>query len=165
MADEHSFDIGCDVDFQEVLNAVNQANKEIEQRFDFKGSVSKIDFNKGEKEITVISDNEGKLKSVQEILLSKLVKRNVSTKALIFGNIEKASGNTVRQKITFQQGIPQDKAKEIVKIIKDSKIKVTASINEDKVRVKGKKIDDLQEVIKLIKSKDLGIEIQFSNYR
>jgi uncharacterized protein YajQ (UPF0234 family) len=165
MADEHSFDIGCDVDFQEVLNAVNQANKDIEQRFDFKGSVSKIEFNKGDKEITLLSDNEGKLKSVVEILLAKLVKRSVSTKALIFGNIEKASGNTVRQKITFQQGIPVEKAKEIVKIIKDSKIKVTASINDDKVRVKGKKIDDLQEVMKLIKSKDLGIEIQFSNYR
>ncbi|MCX8083559.1 MAG: YajQ family cyclic di-GMP-binding protein [Calditerrivibrio sp.] len=165
MAEEHSFDIGCEIDFQEVSNAVNQANKEIEQRFDFKGSASKIDFNKGEKEITIISDNEGKLKSVHEILISKLVKRNVSVKALIFGNIEKASGNTVRQKITFQQGIPQDKAKEIVKTIKDSKIKVTASINDDKVRVKGKKIDDLQEVIKLIKSKDFGIEIQFTNYR
>ncbi|MCA1928152.1 MAG: YajQ family cyclic di-GMP-binding protein [Calditerrivibrio sp.] len=165
MADEHSFDIGCDVDFQEVSNAVNQAVKEMEQRFDFKGSASSIEFNKGDKEIILISDNEGKMKNVHEILLSKLVKRNISTKALIFGNIEKASGNTVRQKITFQQGIPQDKAKEIVKLIKDSKIKVTASIQEDKVRVKGKKLDDLQDVIKLVKSKDLGIEIQFTNYR
>lgn len=165
MADEHSFDIGCEVDFQEVSNAVNQAIKEMEQRFDFKGSASSIEFNKGDKEIILVSDNEGKMKNVHEILLAKLVKRNISTKALIFGKIEKGSGNTVRQKITFQQGIPQDKAKEIVKIIKDSKIKVTASIQDDKVRVKGKKLDDLQDVIKLIKSKDLGIEIQFTNYR
>lgn len=165
MADEHSFDIGCEIDYQEVSNAVNQAVKEIDQRFDFKGSASSITFNKGEKEIILVSDNEGKMKNVHEILISKMVKRNIPPKALIFGNIEKASGNTVRQKITFQQGIPQDKAKEIVKIIKDSKIKVTASIQDDKVRVKGKKIDDLQEVIKLIKSKDLGIEIQFTNYR
>lgn len=165
MADEHSFDIGCEIDFQEVSNAVNQAIKEIEQRFDFKGSASSIELKKGEKEIILISDNEGKMKSVQEILLSKLVKRNVPTKALIFHNIEKASGNTVRQKITFQEGIPQEKAKEIIKIIKDSKIKVTASIQDDKVRVKGKKLDDLQDIIKLIKSKDLGIEVQFTNYR
>lgn len=165
MADEHSFDIGCDVDFQEVSNAVNQAIKEMDQRFDFKGSASSIEFNKGDKEIILVSDNEGKMKNVHEILLAKFVKRNISTKALIFGKIEKGAGNTVRQKITFQQGIPQDKAKEIVKIIKDSKIKVTASIQDDKVRVKGKKLDDLQDVIKLIKSKDLGIEIQFTNYR
>lgn len=165
MADEHTFDIGCEIDFQEVSNAVMQAEKEIGQRFDFKGSASSIEFNKGAKELILISDNEGKLKSVHEILISKLVKRNVPTKALNFGNVEKATGNTVRQKITFQQGIPTENAKEIVKIIKDSKIKVTASIQDDKVRVKGKKLDDLQAIIQLIKSKDLGIEVQFSNYR
>jgi uncharacterized protein YajQ (UPF0234 family) len=150
---------------QEVLNAVNQAEKEIGQRFDFKGSKSSIELDKGKAIITLVSDDEFKLKSVIEILQSKLVKRSVSLKALTYGKIEQAAGSTVRQIITLQQGIPQEKAKEIVRIIKDTKLKVNAEIQKDQVRVRGKKIDDLQTLMALIKGKDLGIHLQFTNYR
>jgi uncharacterized protein YajQ (UPF0234 family) len=165
MAEEHSFDIVCEVDLQEVSNAVNQAVKEIGQRFDFKGSKSSIELDKAAKTIKLISDDEHKLKSVIDILQSKLVKRGIPLKALSYGKIEPASGNTVRQVITLQQGIPQDKAKEIVKIIKDMKVKVTAEIQRDQVRVRGKKIDDLQGVISTLRERDFGIHIQFTNYR
>ncbi len=165
MASEHTFDISCDTDLQEVDNAVNMAMKEIKQRFDFKGSVSDIKLDKNKGVLHFVSDDEYKLKSVIEILLTKLVKRGVSNKALSFGNVEKGAGNSVKQSADIQQGIPQDKAKEIVKIIKNSKIKVSASIQDDKVRVKGKKIDDLQEVISIIKSKDFDVELQFVNFR
>jgi uncharacterized protein YajQ (UPF0234 family) len=165
MASEHSFDISCETDLQEVDNAINMAMKEIRQRFDFKGSVSDIKLDKSKGTIQIISDDEYKLKSVIEILMTKLVKRNVSTKAIAFGNIEKAAGNTVKQIANIQQGIPQDKAKEIVKIIKNSKIKVNASVQDDKVRVKGKKIDDLQKVISILKNEDFDIELQFVNFR
>lgn len=165
MADEHSFDIACDVDMQEVLNAVNQAMKEISQRFDFKGSKSNIELDKGKGTITVISDDEFKLKSVIDILQAKLVKRGVSLKALSYSKVEQAAGNTARQIITLQQGIPQEKAKEIVKIIKDTKLKVSAEIQKDQVRVRAKKIDDLQAIISLFKDKDLGVYLQFTNYR
>jgi uncharacterized protein YajQ (UPF0234 family) len=165
MAEEHSFDIVCEVDLQEVSNAVNQAVKEIGQRFDFKGSKSSIELDKAAKTIKLISDVEHKLKSVIDILQSKLVKRGIPLKALSYGKIEPASGNTVRQVITLQQGIPQDKAKEIVKIIKDMKVKVTAEIQRDQVRVRGKKIDDLQGVISTLRERDFGIHIQFTNYR
>jgi len=165
MADEHTFDIACELDMQEVLNAANQAEKEIGQRFDFKGSKSSIELDKGKAIITLVSDDEFKLKSVIEILQSKLVKRSVSLKALTYGKIEQAAGSTVRQIITLQQGIPQEKAKEIVRIIKDTKLKVNAEIQKDQVRVRGKKIDDLQTLMALIKGKDLGIHLQFTNYR
>jgi uncharacterized protein YajQ (UPF0234 family) len=165
MADEHTFDIACELDMQEVLNAVTQAEKEIGQRFDFKGSKSSIELDKGKALITLVSDDEFKLKSVIDILQSKLVKRGISLKALTYGKIEQAAGSTVRQVITLQQGIPQDKAKEIVKIIKDTKLKVNAEIQKDQVRVRGKKIDDLQTLMALIKEKDLGIHLQFTNYR
>lgn len=165
MADESSFDITCDIDLQEVTNAVQQATKEIEQRFDFKGSKSSIDLDKGKALLTVISDDDLKLKSVIDILQSKLVKRGISLKALTYGKIEQAAGNTVRQVVTLQQGIPQEKAKEIVKLIKDTKLKVNAEIQKDQVRVKGKKIDDLQAVIAKIKEKDFGIHLQVTNYR
>jgi cyclic-di-GMP-binding protein len=165
MADEHTFDIACELDMQEVLNAVTQAEKEIGQRFDFKGSKSSIELDKGKAIITLVSDDEFKLKSVIEILQSKLVKRGVSLKALTYGKIEQAAGSTVRQVITLQQGIPQEKAKEIVRIIKDTKLKVNAEIQKDQVRVRGKKIDDLQTLMALIKEKDLGIHLQFTNYR
>jgi hypothetical protein len=124
MADEHSFDIASKVDLQEVLNAVQQATKEISQRFDFKGSKSSIDLNKDKHEITLVSDDELKLKTVVDILQTKLVKRGVSLKALQYGKVDQAAGNTVRQLVTLQQGIPVDKAKEIVKLIKDTKMKV-----------------------------------------
>lgn len=165
MADEHSFDIASRVDLQEVLNAVQQATKEISQRFDFKGSKSSIDLNKDKHEITLISDDELKLKTVVDILQTKLVKRGVSLKALQYGKVEQAAGNTVRQVVALQQGIPIEKAKEIVKIIKDTKMKVQAEIQKDQVRVKAKKIDDLQALIALLRSKDLGIHIDFLNYR
>ncbi len=165
MADEHSFDIVSKVDLQEVLNSVQQAMREIGQRFDFKGSKSTIELNKEKHEITVVSDDETKLKSVIDILQTKLVKRGISLKALTYGKVEQASGGTVRQIITLQQGIPVEKAKEIVKMIKDAKLKVQSEIQKDQVRVRAKKIDDLQTIINLVKEKDLGIHIEFINYR
>ncbi len=165
MADEHFFDVVCDVDMQEVLNAVTQAMKEIQQRFDFKGSKSNIELDKAKHVITLISDDEMKLKSVVDILQSKLVKRGISLKTLNYGKIEPASGSTVRQVVTLQQGIPQDKAKEMVKVIKDLKLKVSAEIQKDQVRVRAKKIDDLQTIIGKLKEKDFGIHLQFTNYR
>jgi uncharacterized protein YajQ (UPF0234 family) len=165
MADEHSFDIASKVDLQEVLNAVQQSTKEISQRFDFKGSKSSIELNKDKHEITLVSDDELKLKTVVDILQTKLVKRGVSLKALQYGKIEQAAGNTVRQVVTLQQGIPVEKSKEIVKIIKDTKMKVQAEIQKDQVRVKAKKIDDLQALIQLLRQKDLGIHIDFLNFR
>ncbi|HMK56255.1 MAG TPA: YajQ family cyclic di-GMP-binding protein [Dissulfurispiraceae bacterium] len=165
MADEHSFDIACELDMQEVSNAVTQAVKEIGQRFDFKGSKSSIDLDKGKALITLVSDDEFKLKSVVDILQSKLVKRGIALKALSYGKIEQAAGGTVRQSVTLQQGIPQEKAKEIVKIIKDTKLKVNSEIQKDQVRVRGKKIDDLQAIMSMLKEKDFGIHLQFTNYR
>lgn len=165
MPEEHSFDVVCKIDLQEVSNALLQVKKELEHRFDFKGSKSSLDLDKDKAIITVLSDDELKLKSVLDILQSKLVKRNVPLRALSYGKIEPASGSAVRQLITLQQGISQDKAKEIVKLIKDLKIKVSAEIQKDQVRVKGKKIDDLQTVLSRLKDRDFGIEIQFVNYR
>ncbi len=165
MADEHSFDIVSKVDMQEVLNSVQQATKEMSQRFDFKGSKSSIDLNKDKGEITLISDDEHKLKNVIDILQSKLAKRKVSLKFLQYGKVEPSAGGTVRQVITLQQGIAMEKAKEIVKIIKDSKLKVQAEIQKDQVRVRAKKIDDLQAVIAMLREKDLGIHMEFMNYR
>lgn len=165
MADEHSFDIGCQIDMQEVTNAVNQSMKEISQRFDFKGSKSNIEIDKGNNTIVVTSDDEFKLKNVLDILQGKLVKREVSLKALSYGKVEPAAATTVRQKITLQQGVPIDKAKEIVKIIKDMKLKVSSEIQSDSVRVRGKKLDDLQVIIEKIKGQDFDIHLQFTNYR
>ncbi|MCX8027215.1 MAG: YajQ family cyclic di-GMP-binding protein [Thermodesulfovibrionales bacterium] len=163
--DEHSFDIVCKVDLQEVLNAVNQTMKEVSQRFDFKGSKSSVELDKDKAQLTLISDDDSRLRSLIDILQTKLVKRSVPLKALGYGKVEQASGNTVRQIISLQQGIPLDKAKEIVKDIKDTKIKVSSEIQKDQVRVKGKKIDDLQAVISKLKEKDYGIHLQFTNYR
>lgn len=165
MADEHSFDIVSKVDLQEVLNAVQQSMKEIAQRFDFRGSKSNVELQKDRNEITVVSDDEIKLRSVIDILQTRLVKRGVSLKALNYGKIEQAAGNTVKQIISLQQGIPVEKCKEIVKIIKDTKMKVQAEIQKDQLRVRAKKIDDLQAVMKLLKEKDLGIHMEFVNYR
>ena len=165
MADEHSFDVVSKVDLQEVSNAVQQAVKEITQRFDFKGSKSSIELDKDKGEITLVADDEYKLKSLTEILKSKLVKRNVSLKTLAFSNIEKAAGDTVRQVITLQQGISVEKAKDIVKLIKDMKLKVQSEIQKDQVRVRAKKIDDLQVVIQMLKGKDFDFHIEFINYR
>jgi len=165
MADEHSFDIVSRVDLQEVSNAVQQAVKEISQRFDFKGSKSSIELNKDKAEIILASDDEYKLKSLTEILKAKLVKRNVSLKSLNFGSMEKAAGDTVRQSVSLQQGIPQERAKEIIKLIKDTKLKVQSEIQKDQVRVRAKKIDDLQSLIQMLKGKDFDFHIEFINYR
>jgi uncharacterized protein YajQ (UPF0234 family) len=162
---EHSFDIVSKVDLQEVSNAAHQAMKEIGQRFDFKGSKSSIELDKGKNEIHLVSDDEYKLKSVVDILQSKLIKRKVPIKSLNYGKIESALSGTVKQVVTLQQGIQTDKAKEIVKTIKDAKLKVQSEIQKDQVRVKAKKIDDLQTVINLLKEKDLGIHMEYVNYR
>jgi uncharacterized protein YajQ (UPF0234 family) len=162
---DHSFDIVSKVDLQEVVNGIQQAMKEISQRFDFRGSKSSIDLDKGNNEIHIVSDDEYKLKSVIDILQSKFIKRKVPLKALDYGKIEDAASGTVRQVVTLQQGIPTEKGKEIVKIIKNSKIKIQAEIQKDQLRVKAKKIDDLQLIIGLLKEKDLGIHVEFVNYR
>jgi len=163
MAAENSFDVVSKIDMAEVTNAVTQALKEIGQRFDFKGSKSNITQEKDA--LVIVSDDEYKLKSVIDILQAKLVKRGVPTRNLTYGKIESALAGTVRQKITLQQGIPADKAKEIVKAVKESKIKVQASIQAEQVRVSGKDRDNLQTTIQLLKGKDFGIELQFENFR
>lgn len=165
MVDEHSFDIVSQVDIQEVSNAVQQAAKELRQRFDFKGSKSSIELNKDKGEITLIAKDDYKLKSLIEILKNKLVKRNVSLKALVYGKIEKATGDMIRQVITLQQGISPERSKDIVKLIKNMKLKVQSEIQKDKVRVRGKKLDDLQAVIQMLKEKDFDFHIAFINYR
>ena len=165
MSKESSFDIVSIVEIPEVINAINQAMMEIKQRFDFKGSKSDIKLEEKDKKIVLLSDDEHKLKSVIDILQTKLVKRGVSLKALIYGKVEPATGGAVRQVITLQQGIPVEKAKEIVKIIKDTKLKVQAQIQGEQVRVSGKNRDDLQSVISLLRGKDMGIDLQFVNYR
>ncbi len=164
MAAENSFDIVAKVDMQEVRNAIDQAVKEVRTRFDLKDSKSEINL-EGEDAIQLASVDEYKLQAVTEILRQKLVKRGVSLKALTFGKVEPAAGSSVRQKITLQQGIAGEKAKEIVRIIKDSKKKVQASIQGDSVRVTGRDRDSLQEVIALLRGRDLGIDMQFTNYR
>ena len=163
MAAENSFDVVSKINMSEVTNAVSQAMKEIGQRFDFKGSKSNITQEKDA--LVIVSDDEFKLKSVIDILQTKLVKRGVPIKNVSYGKVEAALAGTVRQRLALQQGVPTDKAKEIVKTIKDSKIKVQASIQADQVRVSGKSRDDLQSVIQLLKGKDFGIELQFENYR
>lgn len=163
MAQEFSFDIVSKTEMQEVANAVQQAQKELAQRFDFKGSKSSIEL-AGE-EIILISDDEGKLRSVKDILESKLVKRQVSLKALDYAKLEDASMGTVRQRAKIVQGIEIEKAKAIVKAIKDAKIKVQASIQSDQVRVVGRSKDDLQRAMATVKANDYGIPVQFTNYR
>jgi cyclic-di-GMP-binding protein len=163
VAKDESFDIVSEVNLQEVDNAINQANKEITTRFDFKGSKSDIKFDG--KVITLISDDEFKLKSVVDVLQSKLFKRDISLKSLKFGKLEPASAGTVRQVVELQQGISQDVSRVITKLVKDSKIKVQASIQGDQVRISGKNRDDLQAVIQLLKAADIEVPLQFTNYR
>lgn len=165
MASEHSCDIVSKIDLQEVKNAVDQALKEVSQRFDFKGSKSEIKLEESANEILISSDDDYKLKSLDDILQSKLIKRGISPKALTYGKTEHGLGGTAKQKINLQQGIPSDKAKEIVKAIKETKLKVQSQIQGDQVRVTGKNIDDLQTVMKLLRNKEFGIDMQFTNYR
>jgi uncharacterized protein YajQ (UPF0234 family) len=165
MAVEHSFDIVSRVDMQEVSNAVQQTLKEVRQRFDFKGSKSSVELNKDKGEITFQSDDDHRMKSLTEIFKNKLVKRKVSLKALNYSKIEKAAGDTVRQVVTLQQGLSSERAKDIVKLVKDMKRKVHSEIQQDQVRVRGKKLDDLQDVINMLKEKDFDFHIEFINYR
>jgi uncharacterized protein YajQ (UPF0234 family) len=163
MPQDFSFDVVSKTDMQEILNAIQQAQKELANRFDFKGSKSEIDFK--DEEIVLLSDDEGKLRSLKEMVESKLVKRKVSLKAIDYQKLEQATLGTVRQKAKVVQGIEGDKAKAIVKAIKDAKIKVQASIQGDQVRVTGRSKDDLQRAINTIKENDFGIPLQFINYR
>jgi uncharacterized protein YajQ (UPF0234 family) len=165
MAQQNSFDIISEVNLQEVDNALNQARKEIIQRYDFKDSKTVIDFNQKEKQITVHSIDEFHLKSTIDILQSKLVKRGVSLKALRYGAMEPAANSTMRQMITLIVGINKDDARLVVKMIKDSKIRVQAQIMEDQVRVSGKDKDDLQAIIQMLRDADLKFPVQFANYR
>jgi uncharacterized protein YajQ (UPF0234 family) len=158
-----SFDIVSKVDMQEVDNAVNQAIKEIGQRYDFKGSKCQITPEKDS--VKILADDDYKLKAVVDVLQSKFMKRNISIKALQYGKVEQASGGMVRQIITVQQGISKEKAKDITNAIKESKLKVQAQIQDDQVRVIGKNRDDLQDAIQLLKGKELDVEMQFTNFR
>ena len=165
MAQQNSFDIVSEVNLQEVDNAVNQAQKEIIQRYDFKGIRSSIELDQKEKKIVLITGDEFHLKSVVDILQSKLIKRNVSIKALRYGDIEQAAGNSVRQTVILQIGISKDDARIITKLVKDSKLKVQAQIMGDQVRISGKSKDDLQAVMSLIRNHEFSFAIQFVNYR
>jgi len=158
-----SFDVVSKVEMQEVDNAVNQACKEIEQRYDFKGTHNEINLEKDA--IVILAADDYKLQAVVDILKGKLVKRGVSPKCLDFGKKEAASGGAVRQRIDIVQGISKEKGKEIIALIKETKLKVQPQIMEDQVRVTGKQIDDLQEIIQVLKGKDVGIELQFINFR
>jgi uncharacterized protein YajQ (UPF0234 family) len=163
MAADNSFDIVCKIDMQEVTNALDQARREVETRYDLKGSRNEIALEKTD--IVLTAADEMKLKAVVDILQSKLHKRGVPLKALTYGKVEPAAGATFRQRVSLQQGIPMDKAREIVRLIKDTKLKVQAAIQDEQVRVTGKNKDDLQRVIALLRERDLGIALQFVNYR
>ena len=163
MASGHSFDVVSEVDLQEVKNAVQQALKEIQTRFDFKGSKTEIRLNEGALELS--SADEYKLKSALDVLQGRLVKRKVSLKALQPGSVEAAIGGTVRQRIELQNGIPIEKAREIVKLVKNTKLKVQTAIQGDQLRVSGKDKDDLQQIIQLLRDTDLDIHMEFTNYR
>src|ERR687884_2346307 len=163
MAQQNSFDIVSKVDRAEISNAINQTAKEVGQRFDFKGSHANVTLE--EKALVLTAEDETKLRNMNDILQQKLVRRGVPLKALSYGRVEPAAGGTVRRHAAIQQGIPSDKAKEIVKFIKESKLKVQAAIQGDTVRVTGRDRDTLQDVIAQLKSKDFGINMQYTNYR
>ncbi|HEX7998149.1 MAG TPA: YajQ family cyclic di-GMP-binding protein [Pyrinomonadaceae bacterium] len=163
MAQQNSFDVVSEVDRAEISNAINQTMKEVGQRFDFKGSAARVALE--DKELVLTAEDETRLRNMNDIFQQKLVRRGVPLKALSYGKAEPAAGGTLRQRVQIQQGIPQDKAKEIVKFIKDTKVKVQAAIQGDTVRVSGKDRDTLQDIIAKLKAKDFGINMQFTNYR
>lgn len=163
MAKENSFDIVSKSDYAEITNALNQTNKEISQRFDFKGSKAAAELQ--DKDLMLTAEDDTKLRNMNDILQSKLLKRGISLKALDYQKVEPAAGGTVRQAVKIQQGIPIDKAKEVVKYIKDNKFKVQASIQGETVRVSGKDRDTLQDVIAKLKAHDFGIDMTFDNFR
>ncbi len=162
---DNTFDIVSKIDLAEVNNAIQQTRKELITRYDLKNSKSEVNLNEKESKVELASQDEFKLKAVLEILEQKMVKRQIPLKGLSFGTITSAAGSSVKQEISLQQGIPIEKAREIVKLIKDSKKKVQASIQGDVVRVSGKDRDSLQEVMALLRSHDFGIDMQFTNYR
>ena len=165
MAEQFSFDVVSDVDMQEMKNVVDQATKEIKQRFDFKDSKTEITLKEKEKELVLVSDDEYKLNAVNDIIKTKCVKRGVSLKAFSYGKLEPALSGTVRQVAKIQSGIATEKAKEVTKAIKESKLKVQAQIQGEQVRVLSKSKDELQAAMAFLKSKDFGIDLQFTNYR
>jgi uncharacterized protein YajQ (UPF0234 family) len=165
MASDSSFDVVSKVDMQEVKNAVDQAVREIDTRFDFKGSDSSIDLDDKAGTIKLASDNETRMKALVDVLQSKFHKRGIDIRALDLGKLEEAAKGTVRQEATIRQGLDSDTAKKIVKLIKDKGLKVQAAIQGDQVRVSGKARDDLQAVIALLKAADLDVPLQFTNYR
>jgi uncharacterized protein YajQ (UPF0234 family) len=166
MATQCSFDVTSNVDLQEVDNALNQARKEVAQRYDFKGSKASIDFDQKESKLLLVADDEFKLNSLWEIVSTRLVRRNVPVKNLTRGPTHPAANSTVRQEVALQQGIPTEKARDIVKFIKDSKLrKVQAAIQGDQLRVSSGSKDDLQEVMRLLREQDFGVALQFGNYR
>ena len=163
MAQQNSFDIVSETNAAEIDNAINQTMKEVRQRFDFKGSAAEVKFE--DKSLVLTAEDETRLRNMNDILQQKLVRRGVALKALDYGRIEAAAGGTVRQTVAVQQGIPTEKAREIVKFIKDTKAKVQAAIQGDTVRVTGRDRDTLQDIIAKLKAKDFGIDMQFTNYR
>ena len=166
MAATYSFDVTSDIDMPEVENAVNQAKKEIGQRFDFKGSKAEIEFDQKAKTLTLIADDNFKLESVWDVLQTRMIKRGVPVKNLKRGDVEPAAGSTVRQVITLQQGIPIEAAKDIVKFLKEAKLKkVQASIQGEQVRITSSSKDDLQDAMQALRGKDFGVALQFGNYR
>lgn len=165
MAQKYSFDVVSKVDMQEVLNAIDQVKREITQRYDFKGSKTSVSLNQKERNILIATEDEFKLKSVVDILETRLVKRGIPLKALTFNKPEDAFGGTIRQQIDIQSGIPVEKCKEIVKLIKSAKIKVQASIQDAQVRISGAKKDDLQEVQQMLKESSIDTHMEFDNYR
>jgi cyclic-di-GMP-binding protein len=166
MANLASFDITSGVDLQEVDNAVNQARKEVAQRYDFKGSRAAIDLDRAENTLTLTADDDFKMNALWEILQGRMVRRGVPTKNLTPGEIERAANDTVRRVVTLQQGIPTDAAREIVKFLKDNKLKrVQAAIQAEQVRVSSPSKDELQEAMRLLREHDFGIALQFGNYR
>ncbi len=166
MATAPSFDITSTVDLQEVDNALNQARKEVAQRYDFKGSKASIDFDTKESKLVLVADDDFKLNALWEIVQTRLVRRNVPTKNLTRGTVQAAANSTVRQEIALQQGIPTEKARDIVKFIKDSKMrKVQAAIQGDQLRITSPSKDELQEMMRLLREQDFGVSLQFGNYR
>ena len=166
MAIQPSFDITSTVDLQEVDNALNQARKEVAQRYDFKGSKASIEFDRNESKLVLIADDEPKLNALWEIVVTRLVRRNVPTKNLTRGGVQAAANSTVRQEVALQQGIPSEKAREIIKFIKDAKLKkVQAAIQADQLRISSPSKDELQEVMRLLREQDFGLALQFGNYR
>jgi uncharacterized protein YajQ (UPF0234 family) len=166
MATQASFDITSNVDLQEVDNALNQARKEVAQRYDFKGSKASIEFDTKDSKLVLVADDEFKLNALWEIVQTRLIRRNVPVKNLTRGTAQPSSNSTVRQEITLQQGIPSEKAKDIIKFLKESKLKkVQASIQGDQLRVTSPSKDELQDVMRLLREQDFGVALQFGNYR